>query len=109
MGGPYPATISVIVKSTDFGHTVVVGTRIGTSSDYAFTFIPPDGACNTTIVAYVTKGQNTNNDLIDDGLQNGSSNAACGLRLVDDTGAEVPCTVLGVENRPWGEIKSLFR
>jgi hypothetical protein len=115
-GDPLPATIDVIVKSSQFGNTTVTGTRIGLTNNYSFTYTPPAiangdefDACATTIVAYITNGNNSNNDLIDDGLQNGSSNASAGFRFVDANGDPIDCEVLGVEPTPWAGFKSLYR
>jgi hypothetical protein len=115
-GDPLPATIDVIIKSSDFGNVTVIGTRIGMTSNYSFTYTPPAiangdefDACNTTIVAYITNGNNSNNDLIDDGLQNGSTNASAGFRFVDANGDPIECVVLGVESTPWTGFKSLYR
>jgi hypothetical protein len=115
-GDPLPATIDVFVKSSLFGNTTVTGTRIGMTSDYSFTYTPPaiangDGfdACSTVIVAYITSGNNSNNDLIDDGLQNGSTDASAGFRFVDANGDPIPCQSVGVESTPWTGFKSLYR
>jgi hypothetical protein len=116
VGSPLPATINVIVKSSDFGNTTVTGTRIGMTSDYSFSYTPPAiangddfDACNTSIVAYQSNGNNSNNDLIDDGLQNGSSSAAAGFRFTDASGNPLPCQLVGVEPTPWSGFKSLYR
>lgn len=115
VGGSLPATLTVVVKSSVFGNTFLTATQIGTSGDYTFTYTPPAvangdefDACGTTIVAYFELGQNSNNDLIDDGMQNGSANAAAGFRFVDAQGDPIPCTV-GVEPRAWSGVKSLYR
>jgi hypothetical protein len=116
VGSPLPATINVIIKSMTFGNTTVTGTQIGATNNYAFTYTPPAlangdefDACNTVIVAYVNNNQNANNDLIDDGLQNGSTNTASGFRFVDGTGAAIPCVVVGVEPTTWGTAKHLYQ
>lgn len=111
VGDPLPATIAVYVKSEILGNVQLVGTRIDATSNYSFTYTPPtalEGACGTTVVAYNTVGNNSNNDLIDDGVQNGSANAAAGFRFVDPTGQPIECTS-GVEPRPWGGFKTLYR
>jgi len=114
VGSPLPATITVIVKSSQFGNTFLVGTRIGLTNDYSFSYTPPAvangddfNACNTTIVAYVTTSQNSSNDLIDDGLANGSSSSAAGFRFLDGAGVPIECTV-GVAPSTWGNVKKLF-
>src|SRR5207342_1168308 len=72
VGGSLPPTMTAWVKSSLLGNTAVTATRIGATSNYSFVYTPPTEACATTIVAYFSLGQNSNNDLIDDGLQNGS-------------------------------------
>lgn len=116
VGNPLPATIPVIVKSSDFNNITVTGTRIGLTNDYTFTFTPPAtangdkfDACNTGIVAYQTSGNNSNNDLIDDGLLNGSSSAAAGFRYTNANNEPLPCEFVGVEPAPWTGFKSLYR
>lgn len=116
VGGALPATLTVYVKSSHFGNTVVTATRIGVSSDYTFSFTPPAlangddfDACATTIVAYHAPGQNSNNDLIDDGIQNGSSGAAAGFRFVDGAGVAIPCVSVGVEAVLWSQVKAAYR
>jgi hypothetical protein len=115
-GNPLPATIPVIVKSSTFGNTNLVGTRVGNTDCYEFTYTPPAvangddfDACNTTIVAYLSNGNNSNNDICDDGLDNGSGNAACGFRFVDSAGTPIDCIDLGVEAKPWSGVKRLFQ
>lgn len=115
VGTPLPATLTVWVKSSTFGNTMVTATQIGTSSDYAFCYTPPtaaaDGyeACGTTIVAYQSLGTNSNNDYLDDGLKNGSSVAASGFRFVDAAGMPIDCVTVGVQGQPWGTVKGLYR
>jgi len=116
VGDPLPATITVIVKSSNFGNVSVTGTRIGVTSDYSFSFTPPTiangdpiDACSTGIVAYQDEGNNSNNDLIDDGLQNGSVNAAAGFRYTNAANEPLPCLIVGVEPTPWTGFKSLYR
>lgn len=109
VGDPLPPTITAYIKSSHLGNTVVTATRIGSTSDYTFTWTPPDTACSTTIVAYGSLGRNANNDVLDDGLQNGSQSAACGFRFVDAQGGEIQCDVVGVGPAPWGSVKGLYR
>src|SRR5262245_15721904 len=54
VGNPLPATLDVWVKSTLFGNTQLVATRIDDTSNYSFSYTPPsiangDGfnACGT--------------------------------------------------------------
>ncbi len=114
VGSPLPATITVWVKSSKYGNAMLTATRIDSSNDYTFTYTPPTvatvgfDACGTTIVSYGVVGLNTNNDLLDDGLQNGSTNAACGFRFVNAQGEPLDCT-LGVNGAAWGDVKRLYR
>ena len=111
VGDPLPATIAVFVKSSVFGNTEVIGTRIDASNDYSFTYTSPtvaEGACGTTSVAYQELGLNSNNDLLDDGLRNGSTSAASGFRFVTSDGSAINCEV-GVAPSAWGTVKRLFR
>ena len=110
VGDPLPATIDVWVKSSHFGNTQLTATRIGLSSDYSFTYTPPtqsEGACGTTIVVYQDLGNKANNDLLDDGLQNGSASAASGFRFVTGSGESVDCP-LAVQPSRWGSVKHLY-
>jgi hypothetical protein len=114
-GSPLPATITVIVKSSVFGNTSLTGTRIGLTNNYAFSYTPPSiaggddfEACGTTVVSYVTEARNSNNDLIDDGILNGSSNTAAGFRFVDASGNPLICTELDTAPATWGMVKKLF-
>jgi hypothetical protein len=116
VGDPLPATINVIVKSSHFGNTTVTGFRIGATSDYSFSYTPPAifsggafDACDTGIVAYQSNGNNSNNDLIDDGLKNGSSNSAAGFRYTNAANTPIPCESVGVEPAPWSSFKQLYR
>ena len=116
VGNPLPATIDVWVKSTLFGNTQLVATRIDATSNYSFTYTPPsiangDGfnACGTTTVAYKTVGRIANNDYCDDGLRNGTFDAGSGLRFVDGSGNPLTCETVGVAPSPWGKVKSYYR
>jgi hypothetical protein len=116
VGSPLPATIVVIIKSSAFGNTFLTGFQIGTSNNYSFTYTPPAiangddfDACNTTVVAYVENGRNSDNDLIDDGVQNNSSGAAAGFRFVDAAGRPIDCVFLGAESSPWSGVKGRYR
>ena len=108
VGQPLPARIVVWIKSSVFGNTQLVATRIGVTNAYAFTYTPPSGICETSVVAYQEQGLNSNNDLLDDGIQNGSRMASAGFRFVDAAGNPAGCEV-SVEQSPWGRIKALYR
>jgi len=114
-GSPLAAKITVIIKSTFFGNTSVTATRIGLTNNYAFTYTPPaiangDGfdACGTTIVAYMNLGQNSTNDLMDDGLLNGSASTAAGFRYTYADGSAVICEGVGTAPATWSTVKRLF-
>src|SRR5262249_9706227 len=81
--------VDVIVKSTPLGNTTLCGSLSGcpgAGCTITFTYTAPDNGCQTEIVAYLTNGNNTNNDIIDDGILNGSGTAAGGLAFVDGSG-----------------------
>jgi len=73
------STVPVIVKSSDLGNTTVTGTVSGTT--ITFTFTAPGNGCSTSIVAYQSSGNNTNNSWITPG---GTSSA--GFAFVDGSG-----------------------
>jgi hypothetical protein len=113
-GDPLPPTLTVWVKSTFMGNTMLVATWVG-GDCYEFVYTPPAyangdfDACGTTIVAYMDIGLNANNDIADDGFDNDSQTAASGFRFVDALGAPIECTVLGADEEPWGTVKRLYR
>src|SRR5262249_23228517 len=109
VGGSLPATLTVYVKSSVFGNTVLTATQLGASGDYTFDYTAPSNACGTTIVSYFELGQNTNNDLCDDGLKNGSANAASGLRFLNAQGNPISCEPLGTESTTWGHLKTMYQ
>ena len=108
VGDPLPATLTVWVKSTDFGNTELTADRIGESDCYEFTYTPPIYACNTTIVAYFDEGLLANIDIADDGILNGSGTSACGLRFVDDMGIPIDCAV-PTDASTWSVVKRCYR
>ena len=116
VGDPLPATLDVWVKSSLFGNTQLVATRIDDTNNYTFTYTPPAiangddfNACGTTTVAYKVIGRIANNDYCDDGLRNGTADAGSGLRFVDANGNPLTCQTVGVESTPWGKVKSHYR
>ena len=109
VGGPLPAALTVWVKSSDFGNTMLTAMRIGVSSDYTFDYMPPAFACGTTVVAYLTLGYEANNDLADDGIANGSGTAASGLRFIDGNGMPIDCEPVSLGPETWGRLKALYR
>lgn len=112
---PLPPVLTVWVKSSEFDNTELIATRIGSTNDYAFCYFPPAsgegviGACGTTIVAYGELGHNACNDLIDDGVLNGSAQAAAGFRFLDASSRPVDCTPLAVQSASWGNVKTLYQ
>ena len=110
VGDPLPPTIVVFVKSSAFGNVELKAFRISATNDYVFTYWPMslETGCGTTVVAYTRLGLNANNDLLDDGEQNGSRKAAAGFRFVDANGELLDCP-LGVEPSSWGLIKARYR
>ena len=116
VGDPLPASITVIVKSSQFGNQSLTANRVGVTDCYEFSYTPPAvangdvfDACGTTIVAYVTEGLNSNNDIADDGIDNGSGTSAAGFRFVDGNGDPIECEEVGVEARPWSGVKRLYQ
>src|SRR5262249_34286102 len=88
-----PAGVDVIIKSTDFGNQTVCGTLSdcpGASCTVTFTYTAPNGpsacACNTSIVAYKNNGNTANNDIIEDGVYDGSGGNPAGFAYVDSQG-----------------------
>ena len=77
--------VAVQIQSSVFGNTIVCGSFDGSTITFTWT-VPETGACDTTVVAYATAGQNgfdlTNNSLIPGG--NGSGPG--GLAIVDSAG-----------------------
>jgi len=116
-GSPLPATITVWVKSSQWGNTQLTATLVdAVAGCYEFTYTPPAvangddfDACGTTIVSYVNVGMNANNDICDDGLDNGSGASASGFRFLDDSGAPIDCVSVGVEQAPWSQVKRLYQ
>jgi len=81
-------TVTVYIKGgSGVDHTSfvdeVTATRFGTTNDFTFTYTARADACLTSAVAYKTPGNIANNDLIDDGVKNGSATAASGIAFVD--------------------------
>ena len=109
VGDPLPATVTVWVKSTYFGNTMLTATRIDDTSDYTFDYTAPEEACFTSVVSYYDIGLNANNDIADDGLLNGSGISASGFRYLDDMGLLIDCVPIGTEVRSWGTIKGMYR
>lgn len=114
VGGSLPATLTIWVKSTFFGNTMLIANRIGLTNDYAFTYTAPAiahgdnfDACSTTIVSYYEFGLNANNDYADDGTKNGSGISASGLRYVDDA-VPLECEPVSLDASTWSGVKALF-
>src|SRR5207248_791164 len=78
--------VDVIVKSSNFGNTTLCGTLSGCpgpACTITYTYNAPLNGCETGVVAYKINGNNSNNDIIDDGIKNGSACAAAGYAYVD--------------------------
>jgi hypothetical protein len=78
------SSVDVIVKSSTLGNATVTGSVSGTT--ITFDWQAPAGACETSIVAYKTNGNNSNNSFITPG---GSS--AAGFGYVDANGNPAAC------------------
>ena len=87
---------------------MLTASQVGATDCYEFTYTPPSHACNTTIVSYVDLGLNSNNDIADDGVANGSATASAGFRFVNADGNVIGC-VVPVEATSWSGIKGHFR
>ena len=86
--------VDVIVKSSNFGNTTLCGTLSGCpgpACTITYTYNAPANGCDTGVVAYKTNGNNSNNDIIDDGIKNGSACAAAGYAYVDASGGLISC------------------
>ncbi len=81
-------TVPVFIKSSTLGNTTVTGTvsGSGSSTKITFTYTAPRNGCETTIVAYISLGNNTNNSVITPG-----GHAAAGFAFVDASGNPAPC------------------
>jgi len=81
-------TVPVTIKSSNFGNTTVTGTvsSSGSTTKITFTFTAPSAGCNTSIVSYISNGNNSNNSLITSG---GTSSA--GFAFVDSSGTVLKC------------------
>lgn len=91
--------VEVIIKSTPLGNTTICGTLSNCPGDnctVTFDYTAPANGCQTTNVAYKTNGNGATNDVIDDGLLNGSASAAAGLAYVKAAGdnAAVSCAAV---------------
>jgi len=78
------STVPVIIKSSNLGNTTVMGSVSGTT--ITFTFTAPRNGCNTSIVAYGSNGNNTNNSWITPG-----GTSAAGFAFVDGSGNVIAC------------------
>jgi len=85
-----PAGVDVIIKSSQFGNETVCGSLSscpGAGCTITFTYTAPNGpsvcACQTSIVAYGSNGNNADNDIIDNGVKDGSASSAAGFAFTD--------------------------
>src|SRR5262245_29707575 len=81
-----PPGVDVIIKSSQFGNTTVCGSLSscpGAACTITFMFTAPNGpdvcACETSIVAYGSNGNNANNDIVNDGVDDGTPDSAAGF------------------------------
>ena len=88
--GGSAGTIDVFVKTSFFGNQVVCGTLSGCPGNHCtVTFTYASDAtcsCNTSIIAYGAAGNNSNNDIIVDGVLDGNGNQGAGYAYVDQQG-----------------------
>ena len=86
--------VDVFIKSTALGNTTVAGVALG--GVITFSFTAPANGCDTSVVAYGTNGNVSNNDFIDDGLQNGSGTNAAGFAYLNAQGQNPACNPTAV-------------
>jgi len=82
---PNQGLVIVAIKSSDFGNTTVTGIVFEGTITFRWD-VPATGVCGTTDVAYASLGHVSNNDIIDDGLKNGTGVAQAGYAIVDASG-----------------------
>lgn len=90
-----PGPVDVIVKSSTLGNTTVPGVAApdplhGITITFAYT--APANGCDTSVVAYVAPGNVTNNDVVDDGLLNGSGTSVGGFAFTNASGTVIACS-----------------
>src|SRR5262245_25106057 len=85
--------VDVFIKGSFAGNEIVCGTLSacpGASCTITFSYTAPNGpdvcACKTNIVAYKTSGNNSTNDIIADGVFNGTPTGPAGFGFVDANG-----------------------
>jgi hypothetical protein len=83
------STVTVYIKSSTLGNETVTGSVSGTT--ITFTYTARSDGCSTTNVAYDTSGNTANNDIIDNGSNDGSGTAAAGFAFVDSNGDVIAC------------------
>lgn len=89
-----PGPVTVYVKSSTLGNTAVAGTAASDptyGTMITFSYTAPANGCDTTVVAYDSPGNVSNNDVIDDGAKNGSGGSAGGFAFTDASGDVIPC------------------
>src|SRR5262245_29586988 len=87
--------VDVIIKSS-FGNQTVCGALSdcpGANCTITFSYTAPNGpdvcACMTSIVAYEASGNNSNNDIIDNGAKDGSASGPAGFAYLDANGQPI--------------------
>src|SRR5262249_48253003 len=90
------AGVDVFIKGSFAGNEVVCGTLSacpGADCTITFSYTAPNGpdvcACKTSIVAYKTSGNNSTNDIIADGVFNGTPTGPAGFGFVDTGGQPI--------------------
>src|SRR5262249_22585259 len=90
------AGVDVFIKGAFAGNEVVCGTLSacpGPDCTITFSYTAPNGpdvcVCKTSIVAYKTSGNNSTNDIIADGVFNGTPTGPAGFGFVDAGGQPI--------------------
>jgi hypothetical protein len=87
---PCSGTVSVIIKSSTLGNTTVKGS-VNSKCTITFSYTAPKNGCDTSIVAYSSNGNNSNNDIIADGVDDGTPSSTGGYAFVDKAGKVISC------------------
>src|SRR5262245_6064470 len=90
------AGVDVFIKGSFAGNEIVCGTLSacpGADCTITFNYTAPNGpdvcACKTNIVAYKTTGNNSTNDIIADGVFDGTPTGPAGFGFVDANGQPI--------------------
>jgi hypothetical protein len=109
--GGTDATIQLIVKSTALGNTVVTANQTATGT-YAFDYLIPFNACETSPIQYCTTNGAPNTGFTvgrhDTGLSQAHLRASTfGANCSSPT--PITCGLTPTQNKTWGEIKQYYR